>query len=480
MKLARKIVLIIPPQEEMSKDYLPSIGVGYLAAVLEKNNYEVKIIDSLVAGLTNKQTVDLALKTKPFLIGISANTHNRFNAVEIIQGVKKNSNRDIFTVAGGVHFSPTAEQAIANIPLLDIVVRSEGEETLVELVSQLIKNSGIKPEKLKKIAGLTFRDDNKIISTPDRDFIKNLDKLPSPAWHLFELDKYNARLEGIAKYRAIGVMSSRGCPHNCVFCANNAFWRRIFRKHSPERFIDEVEFLFKEHGFRAFDFWDDTITIFRPHIERICQEIINRKLPIKWYARARVDTVDFELLSLMKKAGCEVISFGVESGSERILKNIDKKINLKEVKSVAKLCKELDLTTKFFFMYSLPQETEQDLNLTLNLMDELNSYGPKIRCYDGITRIYPGTRLEVLAKKEGKIPADFNWYEKVHPTIPFYENKNFSLNKIIQIVRQRKREKIRQEGLVNLIKKGFRLLFRVRNIQDIKSLIKKFIELRIK
>jgi len=486
MKILNKIILVIPPQEITNKDQLPSIGVGYLAAVLERNNYEVKIIDSFVEGFNNNQTVDVILKETPFLVGVSANTHNRFNAVEILNKIKESSNGEIFTVVGGPHFSPTAEQAIANIPLLDIVVRGEGEETLLQLVNQLTKDLKIKPENLKRINGLTFRDNSRIFSTPDRDFIKDLDELPFPAWHLFKLDKYNARLEGLAKYRAIGVSSSRGCPHNCIFCVNSVFWKRIFRRHSPKKFVDNVEILFKKYGFRAFDFWDDTMTLVRPHIEEICNLIMKRNLPIKWYSRARVDTVDFKLLSLMKKAGCEAISFGVESGSERILKIIDKKITLEQVKTVAKFCKELGLITKFLFMYSLPQETEEDLSLTLDLMDELSSYSPKIHCYDGITRIYPGTRLEFLAKEEGKISTDYNWYKKVHfdlneklgddPTIPLYENKNLPLKKVVEIVEQRKRERIKREGLISLIRKGIKLLFGVRSIQDIKSLTKKFMK----
>ena len=489
-KRSEKIILIIPPQGEISKEYLPSIGIAYLAAVLEKDNYEVKIIDSLIEGFNNKQTIDAVLKEKPFLVGISADSHNRFNAIEVINGVKESSNGEIFTVAGGHHFSPTAEQALANIPLLDIVVRNEGEQTLLELVNQLIKDSEIKSENLKNIKGLTFRDNDKIISTPDRDFIRNLDDLPSPAWHLFDIDKYNANLEGTVKYRAIGVSSSRGCPQNCIFCANNSFWKRMFRRHSPKRFVDEIEFLFREYGFRAFDFWDDTITIFRPHIEKICQEILNRKLPIKWYARARVDTVDFDLLALMKKAGCVAISFGVESGSEKILKIIQKNTNLEQIRNTANICKELSLITKFFFIHSLPQENEKDLNLSLDLIDELSFYSSKFHCYEGIARIYPGTQLETLAKKEGKISNNFNWYKKVYfdlnkeigadPIIPLYENKELSLKRITEIVKQRKKERVKRKSLFSLAKKGIRLFFGAKNFREIKLLIKKFIELRIK
>jgi radical SAM superfamily enzyme YgiQ (UPF0313 family) len=483
MKSSNKIVLVIPPLAGAHKDHLPSMGVGYLAAILERNNYEVKIIDSFAEDLDNDQTVNAVLKEAPFLAGISANTHNRFSAIGVIEGIKEKSNGEIFTVAGGPHFSPTAEQAVANIPSLDIVVRGEGEETLLQLVNQIRKDLGVNPENLKRINGLTFRDGGKIFSTSDREFIKNLDELPTPAWHLFNLNKYNARLEGLTKYRAIGVASSRGCPHNCNFCVNSVFWKRVFRMHSPKRFVDDLEILFKQYGFRAFDFWDDTMTIYRSHIEEICREILRRKLLIKWYARARVDTIDFDLLSLMKKAGCEAISFGVESGSERILKVIDKKINLNQVRNIAKICRDLNLVTKFFFVYSLPQENEDDLNSTFDLIDELELYSPKLHCYGGLARIYPGTQLEFLAKKEGKIPNDFNWYKKIYfetneevgadPIIPLYENGNVPLKRIVEMIKQRRQQRIKKKGLFNLIKKGLNFLFKIRSINDLKLIIKK-------
>jgi anaerobic magnesium-protoporphyrin IX monomethyl ester cyclase len=493
---SKKVVLVIPPQAEMTKEYLPSIGVAYLAAVLEKNGYGVKIIDSFAMGFNGGQTVDSILKESPFLVGVSANTHNRFNAIEIFKQVKERSNNEIFTVAGGPHFSLIPEQALANIPSLGAVVRGEGEETLLQLANHLVKYSRINPGELMNVPGLTFRGDDGIISTPNRDFIKNLDELPSPAWHLFNLDKYNARLEGTISYRAIGISSSRGCPQDCIFCVNSAFWKKFFRRHSPKRFVDEVEFLHKTYGYRAFDFWDDTLTVFKPHAMEICNEIINRGLTIKWYARARVNTVDLELLSLMKKSGCEVISFGVESGSEKILKVIQKNITLKQVRDAARFCKELDLITKFFFIHSLPQETEDDLNLSLDLMNELNSYSPKFHCYDSIARIYPGTQLETLAKNEGRFPIDFNWCKEgqvnidegiknnstfyIHDNIPLFENKDLPIKKIIEIVKQKRRDRIRKKSMFSLIKKGFKLILKSRNIKEVKSLAKKFIDLRIK
>lgn len=476
----KKIVFIIPPQSGAKKEHLPSVGIAYLAAVMEKNGCQVKIIDSHAAGFDVKQTIQEALAERPFLVGISANSHNRFKAIEVINGIKS-SNPSIYIVAGGHHFSPAAEDAISNIPSLDVVVRNEGEMILPRLVQSLIENSGLNPEKLRSVRGLTFRDGKEVVSTPDEVFIENLDELPYPAWHLFNLDSYNARLEGMTKHRAIGVMSSRGCPHACIFCANNTFWQRRFRRFSPSRFVDEVEFLYRQHGFHAFDFCDDTMTMLRPHVEEICNQIIQRKLPIVWYARARVDTVDRPLLLLMKQAGCRAIGFGVESGSDNIIKTINKQISLLQVKEIAAICRDLKLNTKFFFVYGLPQEEKEDLELTFSLMSELASYSQNIHCYSGIIRIYPGTQLEKLAKKEGSLPLDFSWHQPVNfeinhkfnadPIIPLYQNKLLPLPQIADMIQSWESARIKNQPFNILVKKGFRLIFSSRSLKEIRNIL---------
>jgi radical SAM superfamily enzyme YgiQ (UPF0313 family) len=430
----KKIILIIPPQEKFSKDYLPSIGVGYLAASLEKAGYAVMIIDSHVDNLNDQETAEAVLQENPDAVGITANSHNRFHAIAVAREIK-NGNERILVCVGGCHFSSTAVSALKTVPQIDIVVRGEGEEAFVDLLSHYF---GQKP--LDDVLGITFRKDGEIIENPSKPFVKDLDSLPMPAWHLFKLDKYEAKLEGGGNIRAIGVKNSRGCPYSCSFCVNSDFWQRLFRYHSPKRFVDEVEFLYKKYGYRGFDFWDDTITAIRDYISEVCREILRRKLDIVWYARARVNTVDKELLTLMKEAGCRVISFGVESGSPRILKNIQKDITIEQVRQAVKTCVELGYIVKLFFMYSHPGETLKDIKMTRDLMRELKFYGPNVHVLPAYTFIYPGTETEVIAKKEGLLPADFNWNSpvefsfnkkiKVNPTIPIYEQENLKAEEI--------------------------------------------------
>ncbi len=424
----KKVVLVIPPQEKFNKDYLPSIGLGYIASCLERANYEVKIIDSHINNFDDEQTINKVLEEKPDAVGITANSHNRFHAISICKGIKKKSNNKIFISVGGCHFSPTAVSLLETVPEIDTVVIGEGERTFVDLLNNYFQN-----KSLDNVLGVVFRKSEKIVSTPLRPFIKNLDELPRPAWHLFELEKYDAKLEGEDETKSIGVMSSRGCPNACSFCVNSVFWKRIFRRHSPRRFIDDVEFLHKKYGYRGFDFWDDTITTVKDHIKGICEEILKRKLDIVWYARARVNTVDREILALMRKAGCKVISFGVESGSPEILKNIRKNITIDQVRKTVKICVDLNYIIKLFFMYNLPGETLKDIKVTRDLMRELKFYGPNVHVLPGFSLIYPGTEMEGMAKKENCLAHDFNW----NSPVKFITSEKIGVNPIIPLYEQR-------------------------------------------
>ncbi|XOB42198.1 MAG: B12-binding domain-containing radical SAM protein [Candidatus Nealsonbacteria bacterium] len=468
----KKIVLVIPPQEKFTKDYLPSLGLGYIAACLERANYEVKIIDSHINNFDDEQATNKVLEEKPDAVGITANSHNRFHAISVCKLIKRKSNNQTFISVGGCHFSPTAVSLLETVPEIDAVIIGEGEKTFVDLLNNYFQN-----KSLDNVLGIVFRKNGKIIKTPHRPFIKNLDGLPRPAWHLFELEKYDAKLEGEDETKSIGIMSSRGCPNACSFCVNSIFWKRIFRRHSPRRFVDDVEFLHKKYGYRGFDFWDDTITTVRKHIKGICEEILKRKLDIVWYARARVNTVDREILALMRKAGCKVISFGVESGNPEILKNIRKNITIEQVRKTVKICVDLNYIIKLFFMYNLPGETLEDIQVTRDLMRELKFYGPNVHVIPGFTLIYPGTEIENIAKREGSLAHNFNWNspikfttnEKigVNPTIPLYEQKQLKSEEIKSFLESKKTQNMEVIKSIPLVFRG------IRNLADFQYFLQK-------
>ena len=246
---------------------------------------------------------------------------------------------------------------------------------------------------------------------------------------------------------------------------------------SPLKFVDEIEFLYKKYGFKGFDFWDDTLTLSKNHILGICDEILRRELKIEWYARARVNTVNKEILLSMKRAGCVAIGYGIESGSPKVLEAIKKKITISQIKQAVKDTADIGIISKNFFMFSLPKEQEEDILMTINLMKELVSYSSTVTTPYALTLIYPGTELEKLAKSRGILSQNFSWntyteFSKSrlygeNKTIPFYEEQ-LSLEKVKSILRR------------NLVSKGDffqkakRRLSRIRNFHDILSSFKAF------
>ncbi|NQU73530.1 MAG: B12-binding domain-containing radical SAM protein, partial [Candidatus Omnitrophica bacterium] len=320
--------------------------------------------------------------------------------------------------------------------------------------------------------------DGGIKINPLRDPIKDLDSLLRPAWHLFSMRNYRktlVRADG-NKMLSMGLVSSRGCPYDCVFCANSALSQKRVSFMSPKRFVGELEFLNREYGFTAFDFWDDTFTVNKSHVLGVCDEILKRNLKINWYARCRIDTVDREVLQLMKKAGCVTLSYGIESGSPRISKVIRKNINLQKAREVVKQSADLGFCVLTFFMAGHPGETAEDLKMTLNLMDEFKAYSPHIKPTIGFTLIYPKTGLEEIARKNLLLPQHFSWNKPVslgtsvfsarEDSIPIFENPDFKLPLMKIMIFERVNKKA---GFLTKARKFFSVLFSIKGWKECKN-----------
>ena len=363
-----KVVLVTAPRAlgEIEMAGLPFLGIGYVASYLEKAGHNVIIVDAHSENLNHEETVNKILSFNPEMVGFTATTHNRLQAIKVIKELKQ-KNSSLIIIVGGPHFSLSDINALEVVPEIDCVVKREGEITTKELLDAWPDKN-----KLKNVLGITYRDNNdQVISNQDRPFIQNLAGLPFPAWHLYNLSKYQKKIYG-TDFRTIGVISARGCPNLCTFCCNAAFSKSVLRLREPKDFVDELEFLKDKYGFRGFNFWDDTLTVSKDHVKSICQEILDRKLNINWYARARVNTVDEEIIKIMRKAGCARISFGIESGSPRVLKEIKKNITLEQAKNAVKFSSEAGMIVSLNFIVNLPTETMEDLKMTADLIKEFN------------------------------------------------------------------------------------------------------------
>lgn len=466
-----KVILSTAPRAEgdLERGGLPFLGIGYIAAYLEKFGHEVKICDPHNLNQDIQETVEEILKFNPEAVGITATTNNRFKAIKLIKELKQ-KNPQLFVFVGGPHFAMTAKNALEKVPEIDCVVKAEGEVTTKELLINLRQ-----PEK---VAGLFYRDRNgQVKETEDRPFVQDINELGRPAWHLYDIEKYYRRIDG-TNIRAIGVISSRGCPNRCAFCVNAAFRGASLRLRDPIKFVDEVEWLKETYGFEGFDFWDDTLTVSKDHVRTICNEINKRKLNIKWYARARANTVNQEILKTMAEAGCIRISYGGESGSQKILNLIRKGITPKQVVDASGWASGAGMAVMVNFMVNLPHEKKDDLQKTVDLIKRLRQIKNVSATY-GFSIIYPGTEMEQMAKDLNILPKDFSWNEAyesekyklagVDKSLPLMEWPGAEIEKIkIKMARELTSKN-------ELIKKAWRKIKKIKSFGEFKTITKSFL-----
>lgn len=373
---------------------LPPLGLAYIAAVLEKNGDEIKIIDGLVLsskkGYGFKELENDIKEFKPNLVGVTATSPQISDAIKTINIVKKVCPNCV-TFLGGPHIT-ALPSILKDIKSLDYGIYGEGEITFLN-VAKKFKNN----QKLGGIDGIIWRNHKKEIKFKKPKFITNLDDLPFPAWHLLPIKLYRPSPPNYRRLPAITMMTSRGCPHNCIFCHKPIFGK-YFRSHSAERVIAEIECLQNNYGIKDIQFFDDTFTLNRERVVDICNIIINKNVDISWNCMTRIDAVDEELLRLMKEAGCYEVGYGTESGSERILKLINKGISKNQIRKSVKFTKRIGIDIRAFFMIGFPTETKEEIMQTIDFAKELN---PDVAQFMMVTP-YPDTKLWDLCEQDNK------------------------------------------------------------------------------
>ncbi|MBS3819195.1 B12-binding domain-containing radical SAM protein [bacterium] len=414
-----KVQLFVPPGGYTAERWsqgssMPPLGLLYLAAVLEKEGIRVQVVPSDILKMTWKQIKEKIQEFKPHLIGITSTTENRFQSFKLIRVAKK-AYPSALTILGGPHASMAAEDSLEHIPELDGVIRGEGEKTLLALCQALGKEN--QTLDLSTIPGLTHRQNGHIHSNPPPSPIQELDSLPFPAFHLIPFEKYNFKfpVPGEGMLPAVNMMTSRGCPFNCNFCATPINWGRRVRMRSPQNTVQEMERLIQKYGIKVFFFFDDTFNANPQRVEQICDLILEKNLDIFWKCDVRVDLLNKPLLEKMKRAGLFHLSFGLEAGSERVRNQIvRKKIDVQDFHQLITWCNELRIVPNAFFILSHPTETWEEARETLRIIEQ---YKDKIEASIAVLHIYPGTPLEKTAQKKGILPSDFTWTRKRDPRI---------------------------------------------------------------
>ena len=392
-----KTLLIYPPflearvhEEEISA---PPLGLYYVGALLKEKGYHVEILSWAHMGKTSDLVVQTLREKDPDILGFSVLQANRWGALEIAKTAKA-VNPDVAVVFGGIGATFLWKHFLTHFSAVDFCVLGEGEYPFLKLIRTLEKGN---PKNLKSVKGIAFRSQGRPMKTERPLPIKNLDDLPIPSKY-FDFQH---------------VAFTRGCPGNCTFCGSPRFWGRKVRFHSSEYFVKQLEYLYNK-GTRFFYFSDDTFLINKALVIDICRKIIERDLKISWFAISRVDLVDKEVLYWMRLAGCTQISYGVESGSEKIRHFLNKNIRSEQIKKAFSLTTRYGILARAYFIYGSPGENNHTIQETIDLINEIKPLSAIFYILD----IFPGTTLYDMYLKQWGLTDDI-WLQKIEDILYF-------------------------------------------------------------
>lgn len=432
-------LLINTPQKNFQKGIF-SLGnsrknqpldLALIAAVLEKENWQAKIVDGNLLQLSNEQIISEIIRLKPKIIILNTASLDRWEcplptieAPKLLAAAIKKAFPKTTIIAVGPHGTVTPDWVLEKCRQVDILVRGEPELTLQEITRRFPFTPKIK----KKILGISFREGNQIIHNPPRPYLENLDLLPLPAYYLLPMKLYGPLGDHFDGPSFVGetspfsiMLTSRGCPGQCTFCFKKMYQdKKTFRGRSPKNVVDEIELLVKKYHVRAIYFQDLSFCIDQKRVVEICREIGQRRLKFSWGCEARFDTVGSEMLAAMKKAGCAFINFGLESGSEKIIYQCLKNIPIKVAEKTIADCRRAKISAGCFKILALPGETRETFIETLQFM--IRNQIPISYPFPIVLPLpYPGTMLHQQAEKQfhtqitwenapdfaGKVDTDF-------------------------------------------------------------------------
>jgi len=415
------ILLIDPPFYRFFhyyNRYFP-LGLGYLSSTLKNAGHDVVVYDAdcnkdskgmdytrlpemytaYVKELKNlendilREVSETLRRFQPRLVGVTVVTPKMASALTIASLVKA-YNKDCHVVFGGPHTTLQPNEVMRNSRNVDFLISGEGEMAFLELANTLQKNE----KNFDGITGLSYRQNGKIITNNSRKFIEDLDKLPFPDREsLLGANTYTSEDMGL-------IMGSRGCPYHCSYCATQ-IWTRKVRYRSITNLLEEIKYVHEKYGTRQFTFKDDSFTVNKKRVMEFCERIKKSGINIKWDCNTRSDLVDHKLLKAMKSAGCKSIKVGVESGSERILKLMDKGVSLERTKESAKLFRNVGIHWTAYFMIGVPTETKEDTKKTLQLLYEIKPSFASVGVYEP----FPGTRLFEIGIEKGLVKREMSY-----------------------------------------------------------------------
>lgn len=491
-------IVLINPYYSQKKEYFsffkptPPLGLMYLAAYLKKFGLTSKILelgvfeiekalilkDRVRFGLSDKKIISLLKKEKPKIVGITCMYSVYYRDVMEIAATIKKFNRKIKVVIGGNHAS-SYFKFILKDKNIDFVVIGEGEQTFLELCRALLT----KKKNFRQIKGLAFNQKGKVIRTLPREMIANLDDIPFPARELIAFKKYLAKESDTPysmRYPSAGLVTSRGCPGNCVYCTVKAVWGRTWRGRSPQNVVDEIEMLVEKYGIREVAFLDDSASVNKKRWQTICDEIMKRKVNIKWTTPNGIAhwTLDKATLKKMSQAGCYRVTFGIESGHPQTRQFLGKPYPLSQAKKMIETANRLGLWTICTNIIGFPYEKMNSIKKTIEFAKKSGTD------FATFYLLIPQPTSDVYQyfRKEGLLNFD-RFFEDLKVDGEEFERINYILNETGADTKYFKKEELReiQKKAYRefILDRGFsylfhpqRILWKIRSKEDLFYVLK--------
>ena len=400
-----KVLFVVPPFAQIYGSYRhlyrkgflnPPLGLCYLAASLSRGGHEARIVDGEAESLSPDEIVSRAREFRPDVLAFTA-TSVDFDRARQIAGVLKCALPDTPSILGGTHVNIFGPQVLEETPAFDFGCVGDGEDLIVEFADALAASEG---GRLAQIPGLLRREDGHVLADPPRPVEKNIDRYPFPARELLRNELYVRAVPRRGYRQTAAVMSSRGCPYSCVYCAVKSIYggTRV-RLRSAENVLDEIEKIVNRLGITHLGFNDDCLTLSRERMLAICEGIRKRGLKFTWEGLSRADLVDRELLTAMRDAGFVRISFGIESGNPEILKVIRKSETLEQIEEAFRIAREVGIVARGSVIIGLPYETRDTVMQTFRFVNRLKGIDQVIV---NILQPYPGTEVrEMVLRGDG-------------------------------------------------------------------------------
>lgn len=445
------ILLVNPPWHKDSGNIwksvsacLPPFGLAILAAIVRRKGFSVFLLDCNAEQIGLDKVEGFLPENAPRFVGIGATTVLIDNALSLTEIIKKKY-PGTKVIMGGVHATLRPEELLEK-PQVDLVVMGEGEESFLDLLS------GKDPREIK---GVGFKENNNVSINESGECVPDINAFPLPAYDLLPMEKYYPALGSYKRKPSFGMITSRGCPGRCTFCKGNILGDTI-RFKSPERMVEEIEYLQKDYGIKDITFYDDTFTSSKKRVMEFCRLLRDKNIDLTWCCFSRVDTIDLEMLEEMKRAGCYQVMYGVESADPQILASINKKISLSKVEETVSNTKKAGIEIRLAFMLGNPGETEETIKKTIDYAIKLD---PDLVSFN-ITTPYPGTEMFRWAKENNYLIHE-NWSE-YNLAKPVMELPTISSKKVLEYYKKAHREFYLRPSFI------LKRLFKIRNFEDLK------------